>query len=114
MVVFVGVVVFPMVLVVAVDVVVGLVIILPMLLVVAVVGVDVVVSTVTAVVVFLGRQSAMSDDDWDKAMVAYRKLLPASTQVVMVGSDRPLPKRLTVRYTSWYDCDCHGGGGGGV
>ena len=51
----------------------------------------------TAVIVFLGLQSAMSDDDWDKAMVAYRKLLPASTQVMMVGSDRPLPKRLTVR-----------------
>ena len=56
-----------------------------------------VVAIVNDVVVFVVLQSVMSDDDWDKAMVAYRKLLPASTQVVIVGSDRPLPKRLTVR-----------------
>lgn len=39
----------------------------------------------------------MNDDDWDKAMAAYRKQLPSRTTVIMTDTERSLPKRLTIR-----------------
>lgn len=39
----------------------------------------------------------MNPGDWDKAMSAYRKQLPARTNVMMTATERPLPKRLTIR-----------------
>jgi len=39
----------------------------------------------------------MSADDWDKAMSMYRKQLPSRSVVMMTETNRPLPKRLTVR-----------------
>ncbi|CAM9825307.1 unnamed protein product [Scytosiphon promiscuus] len=42
-------------------------------------------------------KSTISSEDWDKAMSAYGKQLPARTNVIMTGTERPLPKRLTIR-----------------
>lgn len=42
-------------------------------------------------------QSLMDDDDWDKAMAVYRKLMPSRTHVLMTATNRPLPRRLTIR-----------------
>lgn len=39
----------------------------------------------------------MKGDDWAKALSTIRKQLPARLNVVMIGTERPLPKRLTIR-----------------
>lgn len=39
----------------------------------------------------------MKGDDWTKALSTIRKQLPSRLNVVMLGTERPLPKRLTIR-----------------
>lgn len=39
----------------------------------------------------------MGDDDWERAMGVYRKQMPSRTHVLMTATNRPLPRRLTIR-----------------
>ncbi|CAM9778395.1 unnamed protein product, partial [Ectocarpus sp. 12 AP-2014] len=43
------------------------------------------------------HKSLMKPDDWIKALSTMRKQLPSRLNVVMLGTERPLPKRLTIR-----------------